>query len=234
MGLRHLPPVPTSQQIAHWTVLHEFKAKGRIWWQCRCSCGREQRVWPWNLLQGKSLRCNHCSTIGTNNPNWKHGHGKKFHESPEYHAWLHMKQRCLNPSNKAAHNYIHRGIRIAPEWAESFQVFYDHIGPKPEGSRYSIDRIDNNGHYEPGNVRWATPKEQMRNVRYQRIITIDGMSKSLAEWCEMTGLKYGTVYTRIKRYGWSEREALQFDPFVRSRTKSIKTTGTAGSLTITS
>lgn len=84
--------------------------------------------------------------------------------TPEHDAWKGAKQRCFNPNRKGFSEYGGRGITMCAEWAASFVAFYEHIGPRP-GPDYSLDRIDVNGHYEPGNVRWATAREQMLNRR---------------------------------------------------------------------
>lgn len=87
-------------------------------------------------------------------------HGKW--NAPEWRTWAHMKERCLNPNNHAYARYGGRGITIYRPWVDSFEAFFAHVGPKP-GPEYSLDRIDNDGNYEPGNVRWATPREQGAN-----------------------------------------------------------------------
>jgi hypothetical protein len=83
--------------------------------------------------------------------------------TPEYRSWCAMIQRCENPSSKDYSGWGARGVRIHPEWRKNFAAFLAHIGPRP--LRHSVDRIDNGGHYEPGNVRWATPQQQARNSR---------------------------------------------------------------------
>jgi hypothetical protein len=89
-------------------------------------------------------------------------HGGRYR--PEYAVWQAMKDRCLNPNHAAYHNYGGRGIKICPEWQHSFAAFLRDVGPRPSPD-LSIDRIDNDGNYEPGNVRWATRSEQTRNQR---------------------------------------------------------------------
>lgn len=84
--------------------------------------------------------------------------------SPEYMSWSRMKQRCYNPNHSNYHNYGGRGIRVCKRWRESFSAFYEDMGPKPAPD-YQIDRINNDGNYEPGNCRWITPTENLRNTR---------------------------------------------------------------------
>lgn len=95
------------------------------------------------------------------------GHANRRHGmtgTPEYNAWLKMRKRCGNPKDKAYRNYGARGIHVCPEWQRSFEAFFAHVGPKPSPD-LSIDRIDNDRGYEPGNVRWADTSTQNRNRR---------------------------------------------------------------------
>jgi hypothetical protein len=90
--------------------------------------------------------------------------------TPEYRAWQHMKNRCLNPRSQEWSNYGGRGIKVHGPWKKSFELFFEHVGEKPEPKEdYSLDRIDNDGHYVPGNVRWATMEEQNRNKRRRKL-----------------------------------------------------------------
>jgi len=88
--------------------------------------------------------------------------------SPEYRSWTNAKQRTTDPNIPQWKDYGGRGIRMAGEWLHDFAAFFAHIGPRPAGT--SIDRIDNDGNYEPGNVRWATRSEQMRNQRRRKVV----------------------------------------------------------------
>src|SRR5579859_6236686 len=93
--------------------------------------------------------------------------------TPEYMAWQHMKNRCLNPRDPKFHRYGGRGITVHAPWVSSFSLFSDHIGPRPT-EKHTLDRIDVNRGYEPGNVRWATQKTQQNNRTNTRIVIVDG------------------------------------------------------------
>ncbi len=126
--------------------------------------------------------------------------------TPGYHAWANMVQRCTNPLATHYAAYGGRGIGICDRWRQSFEAFIADVGPRPSAA-HSIDRIDTNGHYEPGNVRWATATQQQRNTRRNHLIEAFGQTKPLVEWAELTGLCYVTIVNRI-RAGWSPERAL--------------------------
>lgn len=142
----------------------------------------------------------------------KHGHsiGHSLLGVPvtaEYAAWNGIKARCGNPKDKGYKNYGGRGIRVCPEWHDSFEAFLRDIGPRPSED-HSIDRYPNNdGNYEPGNVRWATWSEQCRNRRTSRRITRNGETKTLREWSLVCGILEDTVAARMKK-GWDSEKAL--------------------------
>lgn len=133
----------------------------------------------------------------------------------EYKAFKESKFRCNNINSSNYDIYGGRGIEHK---IETFEIFLDHIGPKPS-KNHSLDRIDTNGNYEIGNIRWATSKEQNRNKRNNRIIEIDGESKTLSEWCEIYKITQRTANRRINRYGWCPKKALS-DPIRESGRKS--------------
>jgi len=113
----------------------------------------------------------------------KHGHAGNGGMTPEYRAWANMKTRCYAPSYRGYHNYGGRGIRVADEWRNSFEAFYAHVGPRPS-AQHSIDRIDNGGNYEPGNVRWATRNEQQGNKRRKHLIIAVRVKPDLYAWAD--------------------------------------------------
>lgn len=132
----------------------------------------------------------------------RHGMNK----SPEHRAWVHMKQRCTNENKREYKCYGGRGIKVCDEWMHSFIAFYSHVGPRPS-EIHSIDRINVNGNYEPGNVRWATHQEQVENTTVVRNVTIGGKTQSISAWEREMGLSRGQVRAREKS-GWSLEEAI--------------------------
>lgn len=157
----------SGERIGSLTFLHIADERGdhnRLLGVFRCDCGAEARLPLGRVLNGKKRTHCGCQTDhGTHRT-----HGMRY--SREYSSWQAMKARCLDPENKDYPGWGGRGITIYEEWTESFEAFFQHIGPRPPGT--SIDRIDGRLGYEPGNVRWATPKEQQRNRRgsYQWVI----------------------------------------------------------------
>lgn len=133
---------------------------------------------------------------------YKHGHN---YSSPTYRSWKVMKNRCTREADNAWENYGGRGIKVCDKWL-AFAGFLEDMGERPENT--TLDRIDNNGNYEPGNCRWATVKEQSRNRRDNHIVEYNGMKMPLVDACSLSGLPYGTVICRINRYGWNENRAL--------------------------
>lgn len=118
--------------------------------------------------------------------------------TPEYDAWRSMLKRCFNPRTKHYEDYGGRGITVWPAWRTSFRTFIEYIGRRP-GKGYSLNRINNDGHYEPGNIEWATSLQQGNNKRNNLRATYKGETLTVTEWARKTGLPEGTVRKRIKR-----------------------------------
>lgn len=126
---------------------------------------------------------------------------------PEYRAWINIKQRCFNTKDPHYKHYGGRGIGMCKRWRESFLDFRADVGERPSAA-YSLDRFpDNNGDYEPGNVRWANRKQQMRNTRDNVRVTIGTQSFCLIELEEVYGVSRHAIRGRLRR-GWSIARAL--------------------------
>lgn len=167
----------------------------QVYYRCACSCGNETACTGGNLRAGRSKSCG-CRQGGV-----MHGHAspKKLgsKHSPEYNTWLGMIQRCHNPNNKYYGNYGGRGIVVCERWRK-FVNFLDDMQCKPS-PKHSIDRIDNNGNYEPGNCRWATRREQNLNRRNTIFVAIGGVAKTIPEWCEYYDITQRMVRSRMYR-----------------------------------
>lgn len=137
-----------------------------------------------------------------------HGHTRAGHHTSEWIAWRSMVQRC-GPASKDAGRYFARGIAVCQRWLR-FENFLADMGHRPSPA-HSLDRIDNDKGYEPGNVRWATAKEQARNRRSSVFVSHGGVVVTIAEWAERTGLPRKTIEWRIRR-GWPAHEALTTAP----------------------
>lgn len=168
-------------------------------WRYRCVCGEIHKASGYAIRSGKTTCCPKCAAKKVGQCSVTHG----LTESPEYGSWTDMKTRCLNPNSTSYSGYGGRGISICDRWADSFEAFLSDMGPKPTPD-HSIDRIDNDGNYEPANCRWATRIEQARNRRNFREtagvieIEINGVVKPLVDWCEEYECKPKTAYLRFK------------------------------------
>lgn len=206
----------TAQRFGRLVALEKLQSSTRATkktiWKCLCDCGNTAEINLNALRKGatKSCGCLRRELITKNNIT----HGKT--KSPEYRCWSHIKKRCLNQNDAGWQNYGGRGITICKEWENDFQSFYAYIGPRPH-SKASVDRIDNERGYEPGNVRWATRTEQARNTRLNRLITLNGKTQCLSDWAEQLGVNYQTLHSRFAR-GWSAEKALT-KPFRKSPSK---------------
>lgn len=181
---------------------YDRKAGAFHWWKCRCDCGSEGSFSGNRLTLGQTASCG-ClqrdSRVAVTTTHGKWG-------TPEYRAWAKLIARCENPQDNRYARYGGRGIRVCHAWRQSFAVFLKDVGPRPT-AQHSIDRIDNDGHYEPGNCRWATRKEQRRNNSQARFITAFGERKTLDEWASDGACSKQTICDRLAR-GWSPEDAV--------------------------
>ncbi len=173
-------------------------AGGDARWVCICDCGKELIVPSRRLRNGLSRSCG-CLFY------------HRLSNSLTYQSWAAMKRRCLRPDCDHYHDYGGRGITICERWLgkDGFTTFLSDMGERTSRN-HSIDRIDNDGNYEPGNCRWATAKEQRQNQRTGRMgkfIEFNGTRQCIKAWANAVGLEEATLYKRISR-GWPLEEAL--------------------------
>lgn len=173
--------------------------------RCRCDCGATLTVERCNLTSGNSKSCGCLRSEHVAEYPATHGATRGGKRSRAHSSWHNMLQRCANPNNPKWADYGGRGITVCERWLNSFTNFLADMGEPPEGR--TLDRIDNEGDYEPGNCRWATQRDQVRNRRTTRNLTFDGRTQSIAAWATELDLTYGTIRDRLRR-GWSVDRAL--------------------------
>lgn len=178
-------------------------------WVCRCDCGGENHVAKSDLIRGKVRSCR-C-IMGKN-----HTHG--MFGTRVYKVWVGMIQRCHNPKDRGWRNWGGRGIVVCERWRHSFENFYSDMGAPAPG--LSLDRIDNDGNYEPGNCRWVTAKEQQRNRRGNVFVDLRGEKKPVSAWAEEFGMDAELVRGRLYR-GWDVERALTTPPDPRFSKRSV-------------
>lgn len=204
--------VVSGARFTRLTVLRLEEVGGRINALCKCDCGKEVMARPRVLVMGEYKSCGcwarEMASKRLTAQMIKHGEAKK---TAEYSAWSGMLARCYNKKDKNYAGYGGRGIEVCERWRSDYSNFLADVGRRP-GREYSIDRHPNpDGNYEPGNVRWATPREQSRNRRSNLLFTISGETKCLEEWCELHRMNSCLVSGRLRR-GWSIEKALTTVP----------------------
>ncbi len=177
-------------------------APKKTWWQCRCTCGNTIAVRGANLVSGntKSCGCRRADVIRQRLT--KHG----ACGTREYITWCHIIDRCENPNALGFKHWGGRGIRLCEAWRHDFAAFLRDVGPRPS-RRHSIERIDNDGHYEPGNVRWATKRDQANNSRNNHRLTWNGRTLTIMQWSRHLHFSGRAISDRLRR-GWSIHRAL--------------------------
>lgn len=186
----------TGKVINRLTVLKRVVDSGKVRatiWQCLCECGTLKNFRSGHLVKATTKSCGCLRRDMAKIKTRTHG----LNKSSEHESWSGAKSRCLNISDKVYYRYGGRGITICDRWL-SFENFYLDMGEKPS-SKHSLDRIDNNGNYEPSNCRWATPTEQSRNRRSNRLLEFNGKKQCLSAWADELGISNKTIDTRYRR-----------------------------------
>ena len=197
-----------GQKFGRLTAIKCLGSKGHDRrWLCKCDCGKVIETSQYRLIIGKTKSCG-CfrkdfarekSTI----------HGKYY--TRQHNIWSMLLQRCYNKNNKRYKYYGGRGIAVCDAWKNNFQEFYNWAINNGYADNLTIDRIDVNGNYEPNNCRFVDMKQQASNRRFCRYFTINGETRCLSEWCRIYNLSYGTVHSRIYKYGYTIEKALELE-----------------------
>jgi len=192
-----------GKRYGRWLTIEEgLKDKrGLRTMKCVCDCGTIRDVPLSRLRFGSSQSCG-CINIEIHTERLT-SHNMCY--TPEYKTWESMKRRCTMPSQDRFKNYGGRGITVCDRWFNSFENFFEDMGIKPD--RYSIERIDNDGNYEPSNCKWIPLNEQQSNTTQNHLLTFQGITKTLSKWAKDVGLKQPTLRRRLKN-GWSIERAL--------------------------
>lgn len=163
-------------------------------WRFQCDCGALFEASGYAARSGKTVDCPACASARTGAASRTHGKS----ETPEFNIWTGMHTRCYNAGRKEFKDYGARGIVICERWRASFENFLADMGLRPS-EQHSIERIDNDGIYEPSNCRWATAAEQSSNKRNNVKVLIDGVERTISEWARHFGVNVATACLRHKQ-----------------------------------
>jgi hypothetical protein len=199
---KHPKEIKIGAKYGNWTVMEEVEARRpdskygkqrNRYFLCKCQCGVKKEVALHQFLYDPRAGCMKCKKDNTT-----HGHASNGKPSKEYRAWHGMKERCDNPNHIHYANYGGRGITYDPSWS-SFEKFLEDVGVCPDPS-YTLERIKNHLGYLPGNVKWAPRKDQQNNRRTNRMITHNGETLTLQQWCDKLGISRPTLNYRLKHW----------------------------------
>ena len=210
----------TGQKFGRWTVVRflDFH-NSNYYWLCKCECGKEKSVARSSLLSGKSKSCG-CLARELAHKQTIHGMCRVGKEKRLYWTLNAMIQRCENPNDRAYKYYGARGIKVCEEWHDK-KKFFDWAYSNGYKEELSIDRIDNNGDYEPSNCRWVDKYVQLNNTRRNHYLTMNGKTLTIKQWSDELNIDYKLVYWRVKQ-GKTFEEALTI-PVRKIKRKGEKT-----------
>lgn len=195
----------TGKKYGRLTVLglSEKKSGRKSYWVCECECGNKKLVRSDCLKKGQvqSCGCMKKEQDRVNLGRTTHGDTPVGSHKRLWQIWQGMKQRTSNQNKKSYAKYGGRGITVCDEWRDSYIAFKEWAFANGYDENLTIERIDVNGNYEPGNCRWATQKEQCNNRRSNVLIEWQGKTQNIEQWAEETGIAYSVLHDRYRRYG---------------------------------
>lgn len=211
----------TGKNFGNWTVL---SYAGDQKWLCRCACAFENKVSGSSLRRGLSTGCVGCNPARMN----RLTHGGRA--TRLYNIWCGMKARCENSQDAAFDRYGGRGIKVCQDWRDDFASFRRWSEANGYTEVLTIDRKNNDGHYEPDNCRWATYAEQNRNYGRNRPILHEGRYVLIGDLAAEHGLPGDVVKNRVRRYGWPLTKALSTPVQAREKREPWKDVGMSRSI----
>lgn len=177
-------------------------------WLCRCDCGAEKLIRESGLKSGNTKSCGCLKRDPLYSGRFKHGQSQgKGENTREYRSWQHAKTRCFNQKDSKYADYGGRGITMCDRWADSFEAFFADMGVCPTG--FTLDRKDTNGHYEPGNCRWASAETQAQNRRNNVQVVYEGQVFVLTELARQLGLNFWSLRHYVCLRGLPIERAVQ-------------------------
>lgn len=195
-------PITPGEKFGRLTIVSEAERRyGYKCALCHCDCGTIMSAAMHMLRNGNTRSCGCLQVESITKRNRTHG----LTGTPAWYSYHSAKQRCSNRRSQGWKDYGGRGITMCAHWLESFENFYADMGQRPP--KTSLHRIDNDGPYSPENCRWATPSEQGLNSRNIRLMTCNGETFSLGEWCRRLNVSRHTMYRRFSA-GWTVAAAL--------------------------
>jgi hypothetical protein len=197
----------TGQRYGRLTVVSRAPngSAGQARWHCRCDCGETAVVWGSSLRSGNTQSCGCLQRERASQSNSRH----HMSASPEYVSYRRMLQRCYFPGSNRWDRYGGRGIEVCERWRgdHGFENFLADMGPKPH-PRLTLERVDNDGNYDPGNCVWATYRRQALNSSKTRFVEYEGRKQALADLCDRFGIGIYTVVYRINKRHMTVHDAL--------------------------
>lgn len=187
----------TGMRFGRLTAIKRVGTKhGKALWLCKCDCGGQKETISTNLLRGQTTSCG-CKVVeNVRSISCKHG---ESHTSRLYNIWAGMKKRCYSPNNHKYKDYGARGIKMCNEWLKDYTVFRDWAMANGYTDGTTIDRIDNNGNYEPGNCRWITVAEQQKNRRNTRLYIMNGQLLTIPELARLKGMSPAVIRQNLRK-----------------------------------
>ena len=192
----------TGQKFNRLTAIRR-DPKRPLNWFFQCDCGTIKSQQAGNVKSGAVKSCG-CLFREMLDERVAVGYANGENKHPLFDLWAGMIARCENPNHKGFHNYGGKGVKVCSRWKD-FMTFVKDVGDRPEGT--SLDRIRSEGDYEPGNWRWATPKEQSLNTKRNVYLELSGVRLTVSEWSEKLGIDQRTL-NRRRQLGWSDEQIL--------------------------